>query len=35
MNLNTIGEILRFYQEKYDFKQGDVCNGICSFMEET
>lgn len=34
MNLNTIGEILRFYQEKYDFKQSDVCNGICPFMEE-
>lgn len=21
--------------KKYDFKQSDVCNGICSFMEET
>ena len=30
MNLNTIGEILRFYREKYNFKQSDVCNGICS-----
>lgn len=30
MNLNTIGESLRFYREKYDFKQSDVCNGICS-----
>lgn len=30
MNLNTIGEILRFYREKCDFKQSDVCNGICS-----
>ena len=30
MNLNTIGGILRFYREKYNFKQSDVCNGICS-----
>ena len=35
MNLNTIGEILRFYREKDNFKQSDVCNGICPFMEET
>ena len=34
MNLNTIGEILRFYREKYDFKQSDVCNGICLFIEK-
>ena len=23
------------YREKYNFKQSDVCNGICPFMEET
>lgn len=34
MNLNTIGEILRFYREKYDFKQSDVCNGICSLWRK-
>lgn len=30
MNINTIGEILRFYREKYSLKQSDVCAGICS-----
>ena len=30
MNVNTIGEILRFYREKYNLKQSDVCAGICS-----
>lgn len=30
MNVNTIGEILRFYREKYSLKQSDVCAGICS-----
>lgn len=25
MNINTIGEILRFYREKYSLKQSDVC----------
>lgn len=30
MNINTVGEILRFYREKYDLNQNDVCAGICS-----
>lgn len=30
MKLNTIGEILKFYREKYNLKQSDVCAGICS-----
>lgn len=30
MKINTIGEILRFYREKYNLKQSDVCAGICS-----
>ena len=30
MKLNTIGEILKFYREKYSLKQSDVCAGICS-----
>ncbi len=36
MNLNTIGgNFTILSRKKYDFKQSDVCNGICSFMEET
>lgn len=30
MNINTVGEILRFYREKYSLNQNDVCAGICS-----
>ena len=30
MNINTVGEILRFYREKYSLIQNDVCAGICS-----
>lgn len=30
MNINTVGEILRFYREKYNLNQNDVCAGICS-----
>lgn len=30
MKLNTIGEVLRFYREKYNLRQSDVCAGICS-----
>lgn len=30
MNINTVGEILRFYREKYNLNQNDVCVGICS-----
>ena len=30
MNINTVGEILGFYREKYSLKQSDVCAGICS-----
>lgn len=30
MNINTVGEILQFYREKYSLKQSDVCAGICS-----
>lgn len=30
MNINTLGQLLRFYREKYNFKQERVCSGICS-----
>lgn len=30
MNINTVGEILQFYREKYSLNQNDVCAGICS-----
>ncbi|MBR3769080.1 MAG: hypothetical protein IKL06_00940 [Lachnospiraceae bacterium] len=30
MKLNTLGQFLRFYREKYSFRQDKVCSGICS-----
>lgn len=30
MKINTLGQFLRFYREKYSFQQDKVCSGICS-----
>lgn len=30
MKINTLGQFLQFYREKYTFQQDKVCSGICS-----
>jgi len=30
VKINTLGQFLQFYREKYNFQQDKVCSGICS-----
>ena len=30
MKINTLGSVLKYYREKYEIMQADLCDGICT-----